>query len=86
MLAEKWERKVGGMFEERREHFNDQNLMSIKYIADLMLSTLYINYFFQKLNEKGKLQIKDKSISVNSTSNEDIKKKKEIELSDSTVT
>ena len=50
--------------------------MSIKYIADLMLSTLYINYFFQKLNEKGKLQIKDKSISVNSTSNEDIKKKK----------
>lgn len=76
MLAEKWERKVGGMFEERREHFNDQNLMSIKYIADLMLSTLYINYFFQKLNEKGKLQIKDKSISVNSTSNEDIKKKK----------
>ena len=60
--------------------------MSIKYIADLMLSTLYINYFFQKLNEKGKLQIKDKSISVNSTSNEDIKKKKEIELSDSTVT
>ena len=51
-----------------------------------MLSTLYINYFFQKLNEKGKLQIKDKSISVNSTSNEDIKKKEEIELSDSTVT
>ena len=50
--------------------------MSIKYIADLMLSTLYISYFFQKLNEKGKLQIKDKSISVNSTSNEDIKKKK----------
>lgn len=50
--------------------------MSIKYIADLMLSTLYINYFFQKLNEKGKLQIKDKSISVNSTSNEDIKKKR----------
>ena len=41
-----------------------------------MLSTLYINYFFQKLNEKGKLQIKDKSISVNSTSNEDIKKKR----------
>ena len=44
-----------------------------------MLSTFYINYFFQKLNEKGKLQMKEKSISVNSTSNEDIKKK-EIEL------
>jgi len=50
--------------------------MSIKYIGDLMLSTFHINYFFQKLNEKGKLQMKDKSISVNSTSNEDIKKKR----------
>lgn len=76
MLAEKWERKVGGKFEERGEHFNDQNLMSIKYIGDLMLSTFHINYFFQKLNEKGKLQMKDKSVSVNSTSNEDIKKKR----------
>ena len=53
--------------------------MSIKYTADLMLSTFHINYFFQKLNEKDKLQMKEKSISVNSTSNEDIKKK-EIEL------
>ena len=50
--------------------------MSIKYIGDLMLSTFHINYFFQKLNEKGKLQMKDKSVSVNSTSNEDIKKKR----------
>ena len=41
MLAEKWERKVGGMFEERGEH-----VMSIKYIAGLMLSTFHINCFF----------------------------------------
>lgn len=59
--------------------------MTIKYIADLMRSFFHFNYFFQKLNEKGKLQMKEKSISVNSTSNEDMKKK-EIELSDSTVT
>ena len=85
MLAEKWERKVGRMFEERGEHFIDQNLMTIKYIADLMRSFFHFNYFFQKLNEKGKLQMKEKSISVNSTSNKDMKKK-EIELSDSTVT
>lgn len=59
--------------------------MTIKYIADLMRSFFHFNYFFQKLNEKGKLQMKEKSISVNSTSNKDMKKK-EIELSDSTVT
>lgn len=47
MLAEKWERKVEEMFEERGEH-----VMSIKYIADLMLSTFHINCFFQKPNEK----------------------------------
>lgn len=49
--------------------------MTIKYIADLM-RLFHFQLLFQKLNEKGKLQMKRKSISVNSTSNEDMKKKK----------
>lgn len=58
--------------------------MTIKYIADLMRSFFHFNYFFETQWKKGKLQMKEKAYQLIQQVMK-IWKKKEIELSDSTM-